>query len=347
MDVPKVSVIILNYNGHRFLGELLSKCIESVLLSDYPCFEVFFVDNASTDDSVALVKNRFGSDSRLKIVQNSENLGFTEGNNVGLRLAQGEYSVLLNNDTYVDASWLKNLVKAGQPSSVGAVQSKLLLMSKPDLMDCAGGFIDCYGYPTERGQRQAASQYTQISECFYGKGASLLLKHEALKKSGLFDRDIFMYYDETDLCWRLRLAGYKIVFCPTSIVYHAAGATASRTYEEKLVYFCRRNQLMLLIKNFELMNMFKAVLVFVICEVRTAILCGIRGKHLAGLAIFRALFWNLCNLRRTWEKRVVVQKLVRKVSDREIKQSMIKTCQPSPIFFIFLKACYLKLRQKK
>jgi GT2 family glycosyltransferase len=332
LDKPKVSIIILNYNGAKLLGELLVECIESVLLTDYPSFEVLFVDNASSDNSLGIVRSRFGSDKRLKIIQNSKNLGFAEGNNIGLKLAQGKYIALLNNDTRVDSDWLKNLVKIIAQPDVGAVQSKLLLMSNPNLVDCAGGFIDYYGYAFEKGHGKEASRYTQVSECFYGKGASVLLKREVLKKTGLLDKDIFIYYDETDLCWRIRLAGYKILFVPTSIVYHAVNLTASNTHKQKTRFFCKRNQLMILVKNFELGNLIKFVTALISYEIREIIMCCLKCKTPIYFDFFRALSWNLFNFKKTWKKRVVVQKLVRKVSDEEIKQFLLEPYPPFPLY---------------
>jgi GT2 family glycosyltransferase len=218
-------------------------------------------------------------------------------------------------------------------------------MNTPSLLDCAGGFIDYYGYPFERGNKENTSLYTQTGECFYGKGASLLLKREALEKSGLFDKDIFMYYDETDLCWRLRLLGYKIVFAPTSIVYHASGSTAAKSYNQRTQFFHSRNHLMIVIKNFETCNMIKTVFISIIYEIRNIFLFLLKRKPLASLAVLNALFWNLFNLKRTWKKRVVVQTLLRKVSDEEIKQMMLKP--PSlPLYLIFSRDRYFKSKQK-
>jgi len=332
LSAPKVSIVILNYNGVRFLGKLLVECIESVLLTDYPSFEVLFVDNASSDNSLDTVRSRFGSDERLRIIQNSENLGFAGGNNVGLKFAQGEYIALLNNDTRVDTDWLRNLVEIIAQPNVGAVQSKLLLMSSPNVVDCAGGFIDYYGYAFEKGNGKDASGYTQGSECFYAKGASMLLKREVLKETGLFDKDIFIYYDETDLCWRIRLAGYRILYVPTSIVYHAVGLTASNTRKQKIRFFCKRNQMMILLKNFELRNLVRFFPALIGYESRECIIGCLKYRTLIYFDFFRALLWNLFNLKKTWKKRVIVQKLVRKISDEEIKQFLLEPYPPFPLY---------------
>src|SRR5512137_2060944 len=135
MNSPLVSVIILNFNGKRHLGSILDGCLQSTLKTDYPNFEVVFVDNASTDGSVEYVKNAYGDNGNLRIIRNERNLGFAEGNNRGIEKAKGELIVLLNSDTRVEAGWLQALVAAAEPTDVGAVQSKLIQMSNPALLD--------------------------------------------------------------------------------------------------------------------------------------------------------------------------------------------------------------------
>ncbi len=239
-DRPLVSVIILNYNCRKNLGVVLENCLLSVFQTNYPSFEVLFVDNASTDDSVAFVERNFGEDARLRIIQNEQNFGFAEGNNIGIRKALGKYIVLLNSDTRVDPEWLTALVSTVRPPEVGAAQSKLLQLGAPELLDCAGGFLDYYGYHFERGQGERGSKYDQPGEIFYAKGASILIKREVLEKTGLFDPDLFIYHDETDLCWRTRLSGYTVLFSPKSIVYHASGSTMSRFQEKRRSFLSTR-----------------------------------------------------------------------------------------------------------
>jgi GT2 family glycosyltransferase len=187
MSFPLVSIIVLNFNGKKTLGKILEDCLLSVLETNYPNMELIFVDNASTDDSVAFVTKRFSSSSNLRIIRNDKNYGFAEGNNRGIREARGKYLALLNSDTKVDPDWLRELVVAAQNSQVGAVQSKLLIMNMPTQLDSAGGLIDYYGYPYEIGRLQEASRYERSREIFYAKGASILLKREVLNKTGLID----------------------------------------------------------------------------------------------------------------------------------------------------------------
>ena len=256
MDAPLVSVVILNWNGKHFL----KNCLSSVLNSDYPNFEIIFVDNASIDGSVEYVLKNFGFDKRLKVIKNNKNLGYTGGNNVGIKYAKGKYVVLLNNDTKVEPSWLRELVKVMELNpDVGIAQSKLLLLNNPRLIDCAGGFIDPFGYGYERGHLEKdKGQYDKVDNIFYSKGASIIIRREILKKVGLFDEDFFMYFDEADLCWRVWLAGYRVVLCPTSIVYHMSeGVTGSLEGKIRRFYYITRNSLTSMIKNYSFKSLIK------------------------------------------------------------------------------------------
>jgi GT2 family glycosyltransferase len=347
LSFDKASVIILNYNGLRNLGKILEDCVESVLKTDYPNFEVLFVDNGSTDGSVDFIRERYSSNKRLHIIQNEENLGFAEGNNSGTRNAKGTYVALVNTDARVEPSWLKELVKAIQPADIGAAQSKLLLMESPNLMDCAGGFIDYYGYHHfEVGYKQEANKYNRSYEIFYAKGAGMIIKKEVFKSAGMFDPKIFMYFDETDLCWRVRLNGYKVIFVPTSLVYHANKIIASSLQEKTQVYFSTRNHLLVILKNCNSENLLKVTVVSIIWEIRNIAKFVLKRKPHLIVAIVKALLWNLTNFQYVWEKRQITQKIVRKVPDEIIRKSMLKPYPPFPLSLIFSRFRYLKRQSK-
>ena len=342
MGYPLVSVIILNYNGLKNLNAILEDCVKSALNTDYPNFEVLFVDNASTDGSVKFIKEKFGQDARLRIIQNTKNWGFAEGNNIGIRNAKGEYIALLNSDTKVDPQWLKELVKTVQIPNIGAAQSKLLRMNSPDELDCAGGFLDYYGYHYERGRGEKSNKYNTVDEIFYAKGAGALIKKEVLNKTGLFDSETFLYFDETDLCWRIWLSGYKVVFVPSSIVYHAPSLTASKLQNATRAYFYTRNHIMILLKNYNTKNMLEALAASLLLELRNIVKFIMKREPLNSLAIFKALIWNLFHLKQTWKKRRITQELVRKVPDEHIKKLMLKPSPPFPLSLVVSKSRYQK-----
>ncbi len=341
LNYPMVSIIILNYNGQKILGKILTDCIESVFKTNYPNFEVLFIDNASTDSSVEFIKKKFGENEKLRIIVNDRNYGFTEGNNIGIRNASGDYFALLNTDTKVDPQWLKELVNAIQPPEIGAAQSKLIKMQDPNILDCAGGWLDFYGYHFERGQGEKTCLYEHAGEIFYGKGAGLILKRTVLEKTGLFDSDLFMYFDESDLCWRIWLSGHKVVFVPKSIVFHASGLTASNL-KGKRMFFYARNHLAVLLKNYSLGNVVRTVTVSIFYETRNIIKFLFKRKTDVSIAIFQGLLWNLFNLKAVWKKRLVVQNFVRKISDEEVKKRMLPPYPPFPLYLIFSRFRYSK-----
>jgi hypothetical protein len=347
LSYPLISVIILNFNGKKVLGKILDDCLRSVFETNYPVFEVLFVDNASADGSADHVEELFGKNKKLRIIRNDRNYGFTEGNNIGIKNSTGGYIALINSDTKVDPDWLNELVTAIQPPEIGAVQSKLLQMSAPDLIDCAGGLIDYYGYHIEKGRGEKAHKYNETEEIFYAKGAGVLLKRKVLAETGFFDSEMFMYFDEVDLCWRIWLSGHKVIFAPKSVVYHASGATASRSQDKTRLYFHTRNHILTVLKNYNLENMFKAVKVSVLFEFRNALLFLIRRKPAVSTAIVQALAWNLFHLKHTWVKRQKVQNFVRKKSDKEIKKQMLSPFPPFPLYLVFPGLRYLRKLKSK
>jgi GT2 family glycosyltransferase len=156
------------------LGAILKNRPTSVFDANYPNFEVLFVDNASTDDSVEFVKRNFGQNLRLRTIRNERNFGFAEGNNIGIRNAKGKYIALLNSDTKVDPEWLEELVEVIEYPGVGAVQSKLLAMDSPDLLDCAGGFIDYYVIILKEGYMKYPINTIKLAKFFTVKALALL-----------------------------------------------------------------------------------------------------------------------------------------------------------------------------
>lgn len=324
-DLPMVSIVILNYNGRDFV----ERCLKSVLNTDYPNFEVIFVDNASTDDSPELVKMIFGCDLRLKIIQNDKNLGFAEGNNIGARVAKGDYIVFLNNDTEVDPNWIEELVKVMESDlTIGVAQSKLRSIGNHRMMDCAGGFIDHYGWSHRRGQgEEDKGQFSKVDEIFYAVGAAMAVRRGILNKVGLFDPNYFIYFEDADLCWRVWLSGHRVVSVPTSIVFHVVRGTMKRQPVRTTFLSCKNN-ITTLLKNYELRNVAKylpANLMF-ICVVATFRL--LKGEINMALAYLKAILWNLLNLNHIWAERLKVQRLIRKISDGKLSEQGIILKKP-------------------
>lgn len=308
---PSVSVIILNYNGKAFV----ERCLNSVLDTNYPNFEVIFVDNASTDGSADLVKKLFSSDKRLKIIRNNENLG-TAGYNVGVSASVGEYVVFLHIDEEVDQRWLEELIKSMiSDQTIGVAQSKMLLMYGRKRLDCAGCFIDCYGWTYKRGEGEKDENQYEQDEIFYSMNGGMAIKKDLLDKIGGYDPKFFCFYEETDLCWRVWLNGYKVVFVPTSVVYHAVGGATKRMLLPILTFHMSKNHIATLLKNYSIRNLARYLPAYLVLACGMAAYLMLRGEIKGTTAYIKAILWNLLNLKYIWKKRLKVQYLIRKIPD--------------------------------
>lgn len=312
---PLVSIIVLNFNGRN----ILLPCLYSVLRSDYPNFELIFVDNASTDGSAEEVEKLFRSDSRVKIVRNDRNLGYAEGNNIGIKHARGEIIVFLNNDTKVDISWLKEIVKVfKEDRMVGAAQPKVLNYYSPKKIDTLGGLINFYGFAG--GGNLGINDIARLDtrEIFFAVGSAMVVKKKLLEEVGSFDPNFFMYCEDVDLSWRIRLRGYKILLIPRAIVYHRISFTVKKTPSITTIWHLRKNRVTMLIKNYEIKNLMKAILVVVPIYV-VNFMREIADKDLKkAFTNISSLVYNLKNLKNIWYERIIVQQKIRRVSDNEI-----------------------------
>lgn len=252
-DNPKVIIIILNYNG---LSDTVT-CLKSLLKTIYPNFSIVVADNGSKSGEIEFLRTNFKNNKKIDFVRFNNNLGFSEGNNRIIKMTKSKYIVLLNNDTKVEPRWLEEMVKSMERDKKNAAcQAKIRSMSYPAYFDyagAAGGFLDKLGYPYARGRigfylEKDLGQYDDEVDLFWGSGTCLMLRRRAIDKVGLLPSNFFFYHEETDLCWRLKNWGYRIVFCPKAVVFHK-GAGTSRKYLLKRIYYVHRNNLLMIARN--------------------------------------------------------------------------------------------------
>lgn len=328
---PLVSVVIVAYNSEN----VLERCFRSMLNSDYPksSLEVIFVDNASTDESFELVMKNFGKESNVRIFQNSRNLGYAGGYSVGMKHCRGKYVVTLDPDTEVDSRWLTELIKVMEADpTIGAAQSKLLLMDYKDRFDSAGGSIDYLGIESSWSAsaygEEDIGQYDKNREIFYAMGAAMTIKRKVLEEAGLYDFDFFINYEDIDLCWRIRLLGYKIIFVPKSVVYHVGGRLQSRIKWPPGFFHLRKNHILTLIKNYNFGNLIKYMPSYVFLLLLHSLYMALKKEIRVSFACLRAILWNIHNFRLGYLKRRYVQIKLRKLSDEQIKRCMTKPIFP-------------------
>lgn len=243
-----VSIVIVNWNGKRFLKD----CLESVRSQGVAPVEVIFVDNGSTDSSVEFARRNFPG---IVLIENAENLGFAMANNQGIKKAAGKYILTLNNDTVLGKGFLSELVKSAEGSAedVGMWAVKILSFDERDVIDSVGGLL-IYpdGLAKGRGRLEKDNgQYDHSGEVFIPSACAGLYRRSMLEEVGLFDEDFFAYCEDTDLGIRARLAGWRTVSVPGAVVYHHYSGTGGR-YTPFKAYLVERNHIWVALKNFPL-----------------------------------------------------------------------------------------------
>ncbi|MFA5156194.1 MAG: glycosyltransferase family 2 protein [Candidatus Omnitrophota bacterium] len=317
---PLVSVIIVNHNGIVFVDG----CLKSVFAGNYPALEVIFVDNGSTDSSLEFVKNNFASDSRLKIVENKASLGPAVGRNRGAAVAAGKYLFFLDNDTKIDKNCVGELVDALENNiSIGAAQAKLLKMDSGGLYDCAGDYLGPLGFLIERAQgAKDNGQFDFISDILSAKSAASIIRKGLFDQIGGFDESYYMYLEETDLSWRVWLAGYRVVFIPGAVVQHAFNTPKKefkRYYTKYIVrYFGCRNYITTLIKNLQPGNLLKILPLHVACWLALALLFIIKLSPMDSLYILKGIGWNILHIGSILNKKARISRDIRKKTDSQI-----------------------------
>ncbi len=210
---PSIFIIVLNYNGKA----TLANCLSSLYLSDYPNFEVLVVDNASTDGSLEEAKQLF---PKASFIRNSSNIGFSRGNNIGIRYALekfADYVFILNNDTLVETATLSNLAGATQQNSKAGMVSPLILAADNRHLWFAGGLIDWHKMRTRHSYKLVSDQPYATE---YLSGCAMFVKKEVFKKIGLFDERFFLYYEDADFSVRARQAGFDLLVVPSAKMNH-------------------------------------------------------------------------------------------------------------------------------
>ena len=248
--MDKLAIVILNWNGAKMLRQYLPSVLE------YSRDEavVYVADNASTDESITLLKELF---PEVKLILLEKNWGFAEGYNKALEQVDAEYYLLLNSDIEVTKGWLTPLLAfMDAHAEVAACQPKLLSIYQRDSFEYAGasgGYLDRYGYPFCRGRvfdvvEKDQGQYDEPAKIHWATGAALLVRARIYKEVGGLDGRFFAHQEEIEMCWRMRIRGYQLYCLPESKVYHVGGGTLPKSNPMK-TYLNFRNNLTMLYKN--------------------------------------------------------------------------------------------------
>lgn len=314
----KVAVVILNWNGRKFLEQFLP----CVVKNSKDQAEVIIADNASTDDSVDFIKKEFPG---IRIIQNKTNSGFAKGYNDALSQVDAKYYVLLNSDIEVTPNWIKPVIDIMESDElIAACQPKLRSFYERDKFEyagAAGGFIDKYGYPFCRGRvfqtiETDKGQYDDTAEIFWATGACMFVRSDVYRKLGGLDKRFFAHMEEIDFCWRAKNQGYKIMYCPDSTVYHVGGGTLPKKSWRK-TYLNMRNNNIMLYKNLPHNRILKVFAARLVLDCAAAFKFLIDGGIMDMIAVVKAhwkFFYMLKQLKPEKKKTVhhEVTKIYRK-----------------------------------
>jgi GT2 family glycosyltransferase len=242
MANPIVSVIIVTLNGKALLAESLAALCAQTLTD----FEIIVVDNGSTDGSSEWLAENF---PQARLVRSNVNTGFAKGNNLGMRVARGEFIALLNNDAVPEPTWLAELVGAlRRHPEAGFAASRVVLHANPNVLESAGDSIAGSGSIFRRGYRCALHQFDQEEFVFGAQACAAIYRRAMLDEIGLFDEDFFLVYEDADLSFRAQLRGFKCIYVPSAIVRHHGEATIG-AFSSLYVYQNQRNVEFVFVKN--------------------------------------------------------------------------------------------------
>ena len=330
--MAETAVVIANWNGKKYLED----CLESLCGQSYRSFKIVFVDNGSADGSVDFVRENF---PETEIIRLEKNTGFAKGYNIGMEKAledkRVEYVFVLNNDTKLHEKFIESMISCSQRHpDAGSVQPKVLNFFDPEKIDCAGILLSVDGVATNRGYAEKdGKKYDEEKEIFGATGAASLFTRKALEKTKLsegeyFDNSHFAYYEDVDLAWRMRLAGFKSYYCPKSVAHHVHSATAGGISGFK-AYYLNRNRFFTLIKNYPLCRLTAILLIFtpvryIFLLFRVIMKKGRKGAEFSGQSkmmvakeILRAWGSVVANIPDLVKKRRAIQKN-KKVSSGEM-----------------------------
>ena len=321
--LPLVSVVLVGWNSRADL----SRCLPSLFAQHYPNCEIIVVDNASTDGTAAWVTSHF---PELRLLRNRENIGFAAAVNQGFELARGDVLVELNPDTTVEPDWLFPLVEAVQQPGVGLATARVMLMANPKQINACGnemsltGLTFCIGvgesapaFPPEKGGGGMSARLIKSIPAI--SGAAFAMSRECYERIGGFDADYFTYFEDTDLSWRARLAGFEVVLAAKSVVYH----DYEFGFSPQKMFCIERNRHLTLLKHLRWRTLLRLFPPLLLGE---AIAWGyaLRRGPATIVAKARAVAWLLSNIGQVRRRRAAVQRL-RQVEDDALVRLMTST----------------------
>jgi hypothetical protein len=306
-EKPLVSIIILNYNA----GKLLQECINSIYQSNYKNYEIIVVDNDSKDNSHLECKEKF---PLINIIENEKNLGYCEGNNIGIRESNGRFVIILNPDTIVDPNWINELLSGYKKFGDGIYQPKFLTIDNKSIIQSTGNMIQLFGFGYSRNKgEQDENQFSVIENINYASGTCLFTSKRIFTQLDLFDSFLFAYHDDLDLCWRASMQGIQSYYVPTSIVFHPAEGFSFKWSNFKF-FLLERNRLYCLFTHYSRSTILKFLPSLILVDIAVSFFYLKNGLFIEKIKASCNILKNLGIIQSRYN---IIQKK-RIVNDREI-----------------------------
>ena len=247
----KISVIVPNWNGIKFIG----MCLDSLARSDFDSYEVIVVDNGSVDGSREMIERKYPD---VRLIKNRENMGFAIACNQGIKAATGTYISLLNNDIEVESSWLSKLYDGMERHpECGMGTTKMMFLDQRDVFYNTGDLFHAWSVGGGRGQGEKdVGQYDEEDYVFGACAGAGIYRRDFFEQVGIFDEDFFIFAEDVDINMRGQLQGFKCIYLPEAKVYHIGTATVG-LYSDRYIFLCKRNDIFVLIRNYSLRMYFR------------------------------------------------------------------------------------------
>lgn len=332
MKKPLVSIIVLNWNGKKWLA----KCLPTLVKIKYKPLEIIVVNNGSTDDSAHFLKTKF---PEIKVIEIKKNVGYAGANNIGVKKARGKYVLLMNNDTAATPSFVTPLVDAMEKDdAVGIIQPQIRSMIYPNLLDSVGSFLTFTGFLYHFGYMKphTLKKYNKDLFAYSIKGACFIMRREEYITLGGFDEDFVCYVEETDLCHRVWLSGKKVMYLPKSVMYHWGGGDMQvMTRSELTVFRSFRNRYLSYLKNLSIPALILLLPVhFLYCEL-FVFAAFFSGQFKKSISAQLGILAPLLTLDETLKKRKKIQKNIRTVTDWSIFKYVFRNPRLSYYYYLF------------
>lgn len=245
-----VTVIIPNYNGRKYIHE----CLDSLRLQNFKDFKIIVVDNASTDGSVEVIEEDY---EEVTLIKNDENYGFSQAINKGIKVAETEFVILLNNDAMCEYNFIEELVKGIQKSDqIFSCAARMIQYNDRKKLDNTGDYYTVFGWAYQRGQDESIKKYKKAGRVFSACAGAAIYRRELFDEIGYFDEQHFAYLEDVDLGFRANIVGYKNYYLPKAVVYHIGSASSGERYNPFKVKLAARNSVYLYYKNLPSFQLF-------------------------------------------------------------------------------------------